>query len=80
MSELPDEIITQIMLFNSHPVADLFKIGVKNVNEELYEIRTDFYGPGIDYCKADNKSFAEYFFAGYIRSNRIYNYYWMESI
>ena len=78
MNKLPNEIIRQIRKFDSHPVADLFKEAVKAENEELYEIRYDFYGPGIDYCKADNKSFADYFFAGYIRSNRIYTYNYMD--
>ena len=67
------------MLFTSHAVADLFKEAVKIESEELCEIRSDFYGPGIDYCKADNKSFADYFFAGYIRSNRIYKYKHMDA-
>ena len=80
MNKLPNEIIRQIRKFDSHPVADLFKEAVKIESEELYEIRSDFYGPGIDYCKADNKSFADYFFAGSIRSNGIYKYKHMDAI
>ena len=79
MNKLPNEIINQILLFNSHPVADLFTEAVKIDNEELYEIIYDFYGPGIDYCKEDDKSFADHFFAGYIRSNRIYTYKHMDA-
>ena len=55
MNKLPNEIINQILLFNSHPVADLFKPIAKTVNEELYAIR---YG----FCCADTMSFADFFF------------------
>ena len=57
MNELPNEIINQILLFNSHPVADLFKEAVAQVNEELYEIIE-----GEESCIADEMSFAEYLF------------------
>ena len=42
------EVINQIMLLNSHPVADLFKIAIKTVNDELYEIIPRDYEYGVD--------------------------------
>ena len=61
MNKLPNEIINQIMLFNSHHVADLFKEVVETVNEELYRIR-DYTSDTDTFCYADDMSFAEYFF------------------
>ena len=56
MNKLPNEIINQILLFNSHPVADLFKEAVAQVNEELYEIIPgDYEYGGEDCCKAAEK-------------------------
>ena len=82
MSKLPKEVINKIMMFSSHPVADRFKIAVKAVNEELYEIipGDSEYG-GKDFCKADDMSFANYFFngsEGSDKSRHIYNYGWMD--
>ena len=84
MNKLPNEIINKIMLFNSHPVADLFKEAVKTVNEELYEnIEGDYEYGGEDYCRADEMSFADHFFNGYegnnILTRHIYKYTWMDA-
>ena len=59
MNKLPNEIINQIMLFNSHPVADLLKEAVETANEELYEIKHgDYTNESADFCYADDMSFA----------------------
>ena len=63
MNKLPNEIINNIMLFNSHPVADLFKPVAKILNEELYAIRHGFLGG------ADTMSFADFFFRDRKRKN-----------
>ena len=62
MNKLPNEIINQILLFNSHPVADLFKEVATpiydNLNRKIYgDYTSDDY-----FCYADEMSFAEYFF------------------
>ena len=62
MNKFPNEVINQIMLFNSHPVADLLQIAVNTVNYELYEILPgDYEYGGQDDCRADDMSFANYF-------------------
>ena len=43
MNKLPNEIINQILLFNSHPVADLIKEVVEGLREEL-----DYYNLDVD--------------------------------
>ena len=74
------------MLFNSHPVADLFNEAVKTVNEELYEnSEVEKECGGGDYCHADDMSFADFYFSfedreEFHNSRHIYNYCWMESI
>ena len=63
MNKLPIEVINTIMLYISHPIADILKFAVKTVNEELYEIITGVYEyGGHDFRRADEMSFAEYFF------------------
>ena len=63
LPKLPEDLFAKVMLFHSHPVADLFKIAVQTVNEELYEIiEGDYEYGGEDFCRADEMSFAEYFF------------------
>ena len=64
MNKLPNEIINKIMLFNSHPVADLFKeVAIplsENLNRQIYP---SYNSDDDDYfCYADEMSFAEYFF------------------
>ena len=75
---LPEELFAKVMLFHSHPVADLFKMAVETVNEELYEIIPgDYEYGGEDFCKADDKSFADNFFngsEGIAKSRHIYHY------
>ena len=87
MNNLPIEIINQILLFNSHPVADLFKEAVKTVNEELYENQEgDYEYGGKDYCHADDMSFADFYFSfetdRYYSeiSAHVYNYWCMNPI
>ena len=63
MNKLPNEIINKIMLYNSHPVADLFKeIAIPifdDLNRKIYgDYTSDDY-----FCYADEMSFAEYFFS-----------------
>ena len=61
MNQLPIEVINQIMLLSSHPVADLFTLAVKTVNEELYEIIPgDYEYGGEDFCRADEMAFADH--------------------
>ena len=86
MNKLPNEIINQILLFNSHPVADLLKQAVETVNKEIYEIiEGDYEYGGEDYCHADEMSFADFYFSFEDRdrlhnSRHIYRYCWMDSI
>jgi len=87
MNKLPNEIINQILLFNSHPVADLFKEAVKTVNEELYQLNIGTYKyPGEDLTmttpsqRAISMTFADHFFSGIggmVNSMHIYHYGWM---
>ena len=78
LQKLPEELFAKVMRFHSHPVADLFKIAVQTVNEELYEIISgDYEYGGQDYCRADEKSFADHFFSGMVNSMHIYHYGWM---
>ena len=71
------------MLFNSHPAADLFKIAVEAVNEELYEIIPgDYEYGGEGLCKADDESFADNFCngsEGIAKSRHIYHYAFMDA-
>ena len=84
MNKLPNEIMNQIMLFNSHPVADLIKEAVTTVDEELYDYNSN---------ACDNRctgkwdiiemSFADFSFngsGGSSNSYHIYNYAWMDDI
>ena len=76
-------------MFNSRPVADLFKESVKKVNEELYELTNGTYKfPGDDFSlstpeeRAISKSFADHFFTGFrgmSHSMHIYHYAWMDA-
>ena len=81
LPKLPEAIFAKVMLFHSHPVADMFKVAVETVNEELYEIISgDYEYGGQDYCRADEKSFADHFFSGIggrVQSMHIYHYGWM---
>ena len=62
MNKLPNEIINQIMLFNSHPVADLFKEIATPIYENLNRKICGDYTSDDYFCYADEMSFAEYFF------------------
>ena len=84
MNKLPNEIINQILLFNSHPVADLIKEAVKTVSEEL-----DYYNSDLSEDVDANKwkiikmTFADFFFngsGGSPNSYHIYCYGWMDDI
>ena len=60
MNNLPNEIINQILLFNSHPVADLFKEVAIPIAEALNQKIYDDYTRDEYFCYADKMSFAEY--------------------
>ena len=45
-TSLPTDIIQKIMLYNSHPVADLFKEAIKDKVDELNEIIPGYYEYG----------------------------------
>ena len=62
MNKLPNEIINKIMLFNSHPVADLFKEVAIPITVDLSRKIYDDYTSDDYFCYADEMSFAEYFF------------------
>ena len=62
MNKLPNEIINQILLFNSHPVADLFKEVAIPITEDLNRKIYGDYTSDDYFCYADEMSFAEYFF------------------
>ena len=58
MNNLPEDVFNKIMLYNTHPVADLFK---KELEEELndhYRILQE--GPGLEpnWCEDDEFLFA----------------------
>ena len=55
--EISNEIINNIMSFNSHPVADLFKEALKYKLYNIMKRRTVH--------SFDDKSFANYYFHGY---------------
>ena len=60
---IPEDIFHKVMLYNSHPVADLFKEAVKNKIEELNETQLgDYEFGGEDYTRGDYQSFAFYYF------------------
>ena len=60
---IPEELFHKVMLYNSHPVADLFKEAVKNKIEELNETQLgDYEYGGEDYTRGDDTSFATYYF------------------
>ena len=62
MNKLPNEIINQILLFNSHPVTDLFKEVAIPITEDLNRKIYGDYTSDDYFCYADKMSFAEYFF------------------
>ena len=62
MNKLPNESINKIMLFNSHPVADLFKEVAIPITEDLNRKIYGDYTSDDYFCYADEMSFAEYFF------------------
>ena len=68
--ELPNEIMNKIMLFNSHPLADLFKESVKCHLEAHKNIPPESY--------MSDMTFANYFFHNKeiitVESFRIYYY------
>ena len=53
----PEHLMHKIMLYSSHPVADLFKLAVKSKVDDLTEII-----PGEDFHRGDDTSFAHHFF------------------
>ena len=60
---LPEHIINKIMLYVSHPVADLFKKEMKTTLEELTEVLPgDYKYGGEDFRRGDYTSFACHFF------------------
>ena len=62
MMELPNEITNKIMLYNSHPVADLFKEDFI-VDLTLYALDKYLCDHDKGYCKrGDRKSFAHHYF------------------
>jgi hypothetical protein len=61
--QIPDELFNKIMLYNSHPVADLFKESFKSTVIDMNEIIPgDYEHGGEDFCHADTMSFAHYLF------------------
>ena len=56
-ASVPEHLMHKIMLYNSHPVADLFKLAVKSKVDELTEII-----PGADFVRGDDTSFAHHYF------------------
>ena len=58
LENLPKEIINKIMIFNSHPLADLFK---KELDDELgdhYRILREGPAAEANWCADDNELFA----------------------
>ena len=61
--KLRNDLYHKIMLYVSHPVADLFKQAVKPKIDELNEIQKgDYEFGGEDYTRGDDTSFAFYHF------------------
>ena len=58
LDKLPQEILNTIMLYNSHPVSDLFKKSVAEELSEHYRILNE--GPGLEpnWCADDDWLFA----------------------
>ena len=62
-TKVPEHIVDKIMLYNSHPVADLFKTEMKTKLEELTEIIPGDYEFGVgNFCRGDETSFSNHFF------------------
>ena len=55
---LPEEIINKIMIFNSHPVADLFKKELEEELEDHYRILREGPGGETNWCADDDDLFA----------------------
>ena len=61
--ELPNDLYHKIMLYVSHPMADLFKEAIKDKVDELNEIIPgDYEYGGVDYKRGDDISFAHHYF------------------
>ena len=78
----PEDIFHKVMLYNRHPVADLFTEAVKNKTEELNETQLgDYEYGGEDYTRGDDTSFANYHFhdseSELDPNYKIYNYAYM---
>ena len=58
LDKLPQEILNTIMLYNSHPVSDLFKKELEEDLSEHYRILNE--GPGLEpnWCEDDDFLFA----------------------
>ena len=76
---IPEDIFNKVMLYNSHPVADLFKQAVKSTVDELNEIIPgDYEYDGEDSRRGDNTSFANHFFhEDGSQSRHVYDYGYM---
>ena len=62
-AKIPEHIVDKIMLYNSHPVADLFQKEMSDKLEEFSKIRPGDYAHGEeDFSVCDDHSFADYFF------------------
>ena len=84
MNKLPNEVINKIMLFNSHPVADLIKEVVEGLRDELDYYNLDVHGY-VNFNKWGliELSFADLFFNvsdGLTNSDHIYFYESMDDI
>ena len=70
---IPEDIFSKVMLYNSHPVADLFTV------DELNEIIPgDYEYDGEESRRGDNTSFANHFFhEDGSQSRHVYDYGYM---
>ena len=60
---IPECIFHKIMLYTSHPVADMFKKAVSAKVHELTEVRPGDHEYGVpDYRLGDDTSFADHYF------------------
>ena len=84
---IPECLFHKIMLFNPHPVADMFKKAVSAKVHELTEVLPGDHEYGMDdYSLGDDKSFAGHYFhpEGDFEGNRptlrksMYKYGWMK--
>jgi hypothetical protein len=58
LENLPKEIINRIMIFNSHPLADVFKKELEEELEDHYRVLREGPGGEANWCADDNELFA----------------------